>query len=37
MVVIPGARHMPMAEFDMTVTQLIAAYLARLELTLDDA
>jgi pimeloyl-ACP methyl ester carboxylesterase len=37
MVVIPGARHMPMAEFDMTVTQLIAAYLARLELTLQDA
>jgi pimeloyl-ACP methyl ester carboxylesterase len=37
MVVIPGARHMPMAEFDMTVTQLIAAYLARLELTLQGA
>lgn len=36
MVVIPGARHMPMAEFDMTVTQLIAAYLARLELTLGE-
>ena len=35
MVVVPGARHMPMAEFDMTVTQLIAAYLARLELTLE--
>jgi pimeloyl-ACP methyl ester carboxylesterase len=35
MVVVPGARHMPMAEFDMTVTQLIAAHLARLELTLD--
>ena len=37
MVVIPGARHMPMAEFDGTVTALVAAYLARLELTLDDA
>ncbi len=37
MVVIPGARHMPMAEFDMTVTQLIAAYLARLALTLQGA
>ena len=37
MVVIPGARHMPMAEFDDTVNQLIAAYLARLELTLQDA
>jgi pimeloyl-ACP methyl ester carboxylesterase len=35
MVVVPGARHMPMAEFDMTVTQLIAAHLARLELTLE--
>ncbi len=37
MVVIPGARHMPMAEFDMTVTQLIGAYLSRLELTMGDA
>ena len=36
MVVIPGARHMPMAEFDGTVTTLVAAYLARLELTLDE-
>ncbi len=36
MVVIPGARHMPMAEFDETVTALVAAYLARLELTLDE-
>lgn len=36
MIVIPGARHMPMAEFDGTVTALIAAYLARLELTLGD-
>ena len=36
MVVIPGARHMPMAEFDGTVTALVAAYLARLELTLDE-
>ena len=33
MVVITGARHMPMAEFDATVAGLIAAYLARLELT----
>lgn len=37
MVVIPGARHMPMAEFGPTVTGLIAAYLARLELTLMGA
>lgn len=37
MVVIPGARHMPMAEFDGTVTGLIAGYLARLELTLMGA
>lgn len=37
MVVIPGARHMPMAEFDVTANHLIAGYLARLELTLDDA
>ncbi len=37
MVVIPGARHMPMAEFDATVTGLIAGYLARLELTLMGA
>jgi pimeloyl-ACP methyl ester carboxylesterase len=36
MVVIPGARHMPMAEFDGTVTALVAAYLARLELTLQE-
>lgn len=36
MVVIPGARHMPMAEFDGTVTTLVAAYLARLELTLQE-
>lgn len=36
MVVIPGARHMPMAEFDGTVTTLVAAYLARLELTRDE-
>lgn len=36
MVVVPGARHMPMAEFDGTVTALVAAYLARLELTLDE-
>lgn len=37
MVVIPGARHMPMAEFDATVNGLIAGYLARLELTLMGA
>lgn len=37
MAVIPGARHMPMAEFDVTANHLIAAYLARLELTLDGA
>lgn len=37
MVVIPGARHMPMAEFDVTANHLIAAYLARLELTLAGA
>lgn len=36
MAVIPGARHMPMAEFDVTANHLIAAYLARLELTLAD-
>ena len=36
MVVIPGARHMPMAEFDGTVTALVAAYLARLEVTLGE-
>jgi len=33
MALIAGARHMPMAEFDVTVAGLIAAYLARLELT----
>lgn len=37
MAVIDGARHMPMAEFDATVAGLIAAYLARLELTLQGA
>jgi pimeloyl-ACP methyl ester carboxylesterase len=37
MVVIPGGRHMAMAEFGMTVTHLIAAFLARLELTLRGA
>jgi pimeloyl-ACP methyl ester carboxylesterase len=35
LVVVPGARHMPMAEWDGTVSLLIAAFLARLELTLD--
>ena len=34
MVVIPGARHMPMADVPATLAGLIAAYLARLELTL---
>jgi pimeloyl-ACP methyl ester carboxylesterase len=37
LVVIPGARHTPMAEWDDTVNQLIAAFLARLELTLGGA
>lgn len=37
MAIIPGARHMPMAEFDVTVNHLLAAYLARLELTLAGA
>jgi pimeloyl-ACP methyl ester carboxylesterase len=35
MMVIPRARHMPMAEFDETLNLWLAAYLARLELTLD--
>jgi pimeloyl-ACP methyl ester carboxylesterase len=34
MVVVPGARHMPMLDADGTVNLLIAAFLARLELTL---
>lgn len=34
MVVVPGARHMPMAEFDATVNLLLGAWLARIELTL---
>ncbi len=34
MVVVPGARHMPMADADGTVNLLVAAFLARLELTL---
>lgn len=33
MVVISGARHMPMIEFEATVATLLAAFLARLELT----
>jgi len=37
MVVIPGVRHLPMADAGVTVAQLLAAYLARLELTLTDA
>ncbi len=32
--VVPGARHMVHAEYDVTANHLIAAYLARLELTL---
>jgi 3-oxoadipate enol-lactonase len=36
MIVVPGTRHMPMAEADVTVSGLIAAYLARLELSLAD-
>lgn len=36
MVVIPGARHLPMADVPATLAGLIAAYLARLELTLLD-
>jgi pimeloyl-ACP methyl ester carboxylesterase len=34
MVVVPGARHLPMADVPLTLAGLIAAYLARLELTL---
>ena len=37
MVVIPGARHLPMADVPATLSGLVAAYLARLELTLLDA
>ncbi len=37
MVVIPGARHLPMADVPATLSGLVAAYLARLELTLMDA
>jgi pimeloyl-ACP methyl ester carboxylesterase len=37
MVVIPGARHLPMADVPATLSALVAAYLARLELTLTDA
>ena len=37
MVVIPGARHMPMADAPATLAGLVAAYLARLELTLLGA
>jgi pimeloyl-ACP methyl ester carboxylesterase len=36
MVVIPGARHLPMADAPATLAGLVAAYLARLELTLMD-
>jgi 3-oxoadipate enol-lactonase len=35
MVLVEGMRHMPMAEADGTVNLLLAAYLARLELTLS--
>ncbi|WP_217914323.1 alpha/beta fold hydrolase [Miltoncostaea marina] len=34
---IPGARHTPMGEFDATLAMLVAAFLARLELTLTGA
>ncbi|MGD9572224.1 MAG: alpha/beta fold hydrolase [Thermoleophilia bacterium] len=37
LVVVPGARHLVHAEFDVTVNLLLGAYLARLELTLDGA
>ncbi len=36
MILVPGARHMPMADADGTVNLLAAAFLARLELTLVD-
>ena len=35
MVVIAGARHLPMADVPLTVAELVAAYLARLELDRD--
>jgi pimeloyl-ACP methyl ester carboxylesterase len=34
LILVPGARHMPMADADGTVNLLAAAFLARLELTL---
>lgn len=34
MILVPGARHMPMADADGTINLLAAAFLARLELTL---
>jgi pimeloyl-ACP methyl ester carboxylesterase len=37
MVVIPGSRHLPMADAPATLAALVAAYLARLELTLLGA
>ena len=37
MVVVPGARHAPMSDAPGTVDLLLAAYLARLELTLAEA
>lgn len=33
MVLVPGARHMPMVDADATVNLLVGAFLARLELT----
>ena len=36
LVVVPGARHLLHAEYDVTANHLIAAYLARLELTLSE-
>jgi pimeloyl-ACP methyl ester carboxylesterase len=37
MVVIPGARHLPMADVPGALSGLVAAWMARLELTLMDA
>jgi pimeloyl-ACP methyl ester carboxylesterase len=34
LILVPGARHMPMADADGTINLLAAAFLARLELTL---
>jgi pimeloyl-ACP methyl ester carboxylesterase len=37
MILVPGARHMPMADADGTVNMLAAAFLARVELTLAES